>query len=243
MRLLVALLFRARRRSHIPWSAATCPQQPPEPVVGCRWEKKSIFSLDRPGSMSITRARSGIPTPISGGTAVSGSVQHIWRTRIPIIYRSSRQGDFAYNIPLKPGIYELRLHFAENLYGPENAGGGGEGSRTMTVSANGADLAARLRCAGRCRGRAHGGSEGLSRHFSGQRWATASELPSGRAAARCCRRSRFCRACAGSFVRSASWRAMCRTTPNDSRWWSPDAYFKGGQMQQQPGAGAGDRRS
>jgi hypothetical protein len=64
----------------------------------------------------------------------------IWRTQDPIIYRSSRQGDFAYNIPLKPGIYELRLHFAETFYGPENPGSGGEGSRTLSVSANGQTL-------------------------------------------------------------------------------------------------------
>ena len=76
----------------------------------------------------------------SGGSAVSGTTQHIWRTLDPIIYRTSRQGDFAYGIPLKPGIYELRLHFAESFYGPESESGGGEGSRTMTVTANGQTL-------------------------------------------------------------------------------------------------------
>ena len=34
----------------------------------------------------------------------------------------------------------MRMHFAETQYGPENAGGGGEGSRTMTVTANGETL-------------------------------------------------------------------------------------------------------
>jgi len=58
----------------------------------------------------------------AGGAAVASSVQHIWRTQDPIVYRNSRQGDFSYNIPLKPGIYELRLHFAETFYGPENSG-------------------------------------------------------------------------------------------------------------------------
>lgn len=38
---------------------------------------------------------------------------------------------------MKPGTYELHLHFAENYYGPEGAGGGGEGSRIMTVTVNG----------------------------------------------------------------------------------------------------------
>jgi hypothetical protein len=76
----------------------------------------------------------------AGGAAVSSAIQHIWRTQDPIIYRSSRQGDFAHNIPLKPGIYELRLHFAETFYGPENTGAGGEGSRIMTIVANGQTL-------------------------------------------------------------------------------------------------------
>ena len=76
----------------------------------------------------------------TGGHAVQSSAQHIWRTQDPSIYRSSRQGDFSYNIPLPPGIYELHLHFAETFYGPEDAGGGGEGSRIMTVTANGNPL-------------------------------------------------------------------------------------------------------
>jgi hypothetical protein len=55
----------------------------------------------------------------SGGTDVRSPGAHIWRTPDPELYRSSRQGDFAYDIPLKPGVYELRLHFAETSYGPE----------------------------------------------------------------------------------------------------------------------------
>src|SRR5690348_9709697 len=72
----------------------------------------------------------------AGGTVVRSTVQHIWRTQDPAIYRTSRQGDFQYDIPLKPGVYELRLHFAETYYGPEDIGGGGEGSRVMNISAN-----------------------------------------------------------------------------------------------------------
>src|SRR5438477_2478744 len=76
-------------------------------------------------------------TYFSGGKTVRSSVQRIWRTQDANIYRSSRQGDFQYDIPLKPGIYELRLHFAETFYGPEEIGNGGEGSRVMTATANG----------------------------------------------------------------------------------------------------------
>ena len=76
----------------------------------------------------------------SGGVVVRSPMHHIWRTQDPAIYRTSRQGDFSYAIPLKQGVYELRLHFAEMFYGPEEDVGGGEGSRLMAVAVNGTPL-------------------------------------------------------------------------------------------------------
>ena len=75
--------------------------------------------VDRSGKLWLPDAH------FSGGTAVRSTPAYIWRTQDPTLYRTSRQGDFSYNIPLKPGIYELHLHFAETFYGPEDAGGGG----------------------------------------------------------------------------------------------------------------------
>ena len=83
-------------------------------------------------------------TWFEGGTAVKSSVQNIWRTQNPDFYRTSRQGSFRYTISLKKGIYELRLHFAETVYDPESTGTGGEGSRLMTVRANGKSLLTRF---------------------------------------------------------------------------------------------------
>jgi hypothetical protein len=53
------------------------------------------------------------------------------------IFQTTREGDFQYDIPLNPGVYELRLHFAELLYGERNAAGGGETSRIFHADANG----------------------------------------------------------------------------------------------------------
>ena len=54
----------------------------------------------------------------TGGSPVqSPSNQVIWGTRDQQIYRNRREGNFSYDIPLKPGIYELRLYFAETLFG------------------------------------------------------------------------------------------------------------------------------
>jgi malectin (di-glucose binding ER protein) len=73
----------------------------------------------------------------TGGTPYRAEPQFIYRTLDSEIYRVSRQGDFTYDIPLKPGVYELRLHFAETFFGPEELVGGGETSRLMQVNANG----------------------------------------------------------------------------------------------------------
>ena len=76
----------------------------------------------------------------AGGTAVKNEARHIARTEDPSFYRNSREGEFRYDIPLKPGVYELHLFFAEMVYGEENNGVGGEGSRLMAVRANGQPL-------------------------------------------------------------------------------------------------------
>ena len=80
-------------------------------------------------------------TWFTGGTGVKSDVVHIWRTQDQGFYRTSRQGQsFRYDIPLKQGAYELRLHFAETVYDPESTGTGAEGKRLMTVRANGKTL-------------------------------------------------------------------------------------------------------
>ncbi|HVP00335.1 MAG TPA: malectin domain-containing carbohydrate-binding protein [Bryobacteraceae bacterium] len=73
---------------------------------------------------------------VTGGWVVSAPGHVIDGTRDSIIYQNSREGDFQYDIPLKPAVYELHLHFAETVYGEHNSGGGGETSRLFRVEAN-----------------------------------------------------------------------------------------------------------
>jgi hypothetical protein len=169
-------------------------------------------------------------TAYLGGIAVKSSVQHIWRTQDPDFYRTSRQGQFRYDIPLKKGIYELHLHFAETVFGPESTGTGGEGSRIMMVRANGKALLTHFDVVT---------DEGASRtadvkvfpqitpaadgllhlEFAGEdgKQATLSAieiLPGVR-----------------GHIRPV--RILARQTPyysNDSHWWSPDNYFEGGEL-------------
>jgi hypothetical protein len=166
----------------------------------------------------------------SGGTAVKSSVEHIWRTQDPDFYRTSRQGQFSYSIPLKKGIYELRLYFAETVFDPESAGADGEGSRIMTVRANGKPLLSRfdvIADAGASRSAdvkvfpgMQPASDGLLHlDFLGdegkQATLSAIEILPG----------------FQGHIRPV--RLLARQTPyysNDSHWWSPDNYFQGGQL-------------
>jgi hypothetical protein len=178
----------------------------------------------------------------SGGTAVHSTAAYIWRTQDPTIYRTSRQGDFGYDIPLKPGTYELHLHFVETFYGPEDAGGGGEGSRILTVTANGEPLLTDfdvLADAGggriadlRVFGDIHPADDGLlhlkfSSMKGGRAMVSAIEL------------------LPGIHGQLRPVRIVARDVPyysDDSRWWSADTYFQGGQLHatEQSAAGTDD---
>ena len=74
----------------------------------------------------------------SGGSVIIRPSERIFRTLDPDIYRHLRTGDFRYDIPLKPGFYELHLHFAETgLADFISAESSGEGQRIFGVSING----------------------------------------------------------------------------------------------------------
>jgi hypothetical protein len=72
----------------------------------------------------------------SGGREVASPDARVVLTRDPAMFRFRREGEFRYDIPLKPGVYELRLYFAETTFGPGNIAGGGETSRLFNVFAN-----------------------------------------------------------------------------------------------------------
>lgn len=76
-----------------------------------------------------------------GGQPWTIRYRRILRTDDPQLFMAARQGaGFSYDIPLNPGMYELRLYFAETFYGPDNSEGGGESSRIFDVTANGRSL-------------------------------------------------------------------------------------------------------
>ena len=80
-----------------------------------------------------------------GGDIWRARYRKILRTADTLLFLSARQGpDFGYNIPLQPGLYELRLYFAEALFGEDNQDGGGESSRIISILANGVPLITNL---------------------------------------------------------------------------------------------------
>ncbi|MGH9351585.1 MAG: malectin domain-containing carbohydrate-binding protein [Terriglobia bacterium] len=76
----------------------------------------------------------------SGGYAIVEPQVFIARAADPILFETSREGEFSYDIPLKPGTYELRLYFVETYYGPGTHAGGGETSRLFAINLNGKHL-------------------------------------------------------------------------------------------------------
>ena len=70
----------------------------------------------------------------SGGQAGDAPRQLIARTPDPTLYRYYRSGDFRYDIPLKPGTYELRLHFAQSLAPWTLVGTGGASLASVSVN-------------------------------------------------------------------------------------------------------------
>ena len=177
----------------------------------------------------------------TGGTAVRSAAQHVWRTQDPAIYRSSRQGDFTYDIPLKPGIYELRLHFAETYYGPEDPGGGGEGSRIMNIAANGKALISGFDVLAD----ASGGRTADIKIFSDVSPAQDGVLHLSFSSATGRGMVSAIEILPGYRGHMRPVLIVARDVPyysNDSQWWSSDVYFRGGQLagSEEPAIGTED---
>ena len=76
----------------------------------------------------------------SGGEISSQAHQSIARTIDNTMFEQWRRGEFSYDIPLKPGDYELHLFFVEPEFGPDAPHGGGETSRMFDVLLSGMPL-------------------------------------------------------------------------------------------------------
>jgi Malectin domain len=70
-----------------------------------------------------------------GGRPLHRGLLFTARTSRPPLFQQWRSGEFSYEIPLKPGVYELHLYFVETGYGPGLEGSANDD--TFTVKING----------------------------------------------------------------------------------------------------------
>jgi hypothetical protein len=115
----------------------------PDPTSGVAPAVENLRMIA--GSTAAYIDRSGRPWGpdrfFSGGNVLIRPAERIFRTLDPDIYRHLRSGDFRYDIPLRPGNYELHLFFAETgLADFISAESSGEGQRVFRVFANGTQL-------------------------------------------------------------------------------------------------------
>lgn len=76
---------------------------------------------------------------VTGGTPFDRSDRRIFRTQDQEMYQSGLEGNIRVDAPVKPGTYELRLHFAETRFGYTPLDGA-EALRRFDVSLNGKPL-------------------------------------------------------------------------------------------------------
>jgi len=123
-------------RVHSPAKAAGAPRATSAPL-GAESEEIRILSGSSAARYSDRAGNIWSGDRFFRGGSVFATPNHtILATADPELFRSRREGDFTYDIPLKPGLYELHLYFAETLFGDNNTAGGGESSRVFRISIN-----------------------------------------------------------------------------------------------------------
>ncbi|MGH9613371.1 MAG: malectin domain-containing carbohydrate-binding protein, partial [Bryobacteraceae bacterium] len=106
------------------------------------------LSTEEAGALRILAGRSGAPytdrfgglwisdTYFTGGSAVADT-HSILGTPDVGMFRSHREGTFHYDIPLRPGVYEMHLYFAETKFVDPVGTLGSDDMRVFNVLANG----------------------------------------------------------------------------------------------------------
>jgi Malectin domain len=95
---------------------------------GTEWDGDRYFTGGYQDSLRFGNQERSVPHPIILGAP----------DQTP--FRSFRAGQFSYRIPLAAGKYELRLYFAEVVFGMAESGDGAENQRVFDVYMNGNPL-------------------------------------------------------------------------------------------------------
>jgi hypothetical protein len=130
---------RAAGEKRVPIAAAKAPVAP-EPVHSAAEEVRILAGSSATQVVDHYGNTWSGDRYFEGGDERTVAPRPIANTQDPVIFYHRRQGKFAYHIPLKKGVYELRLYFAEAVFGENNVGGGGETTRIFQIRANGGEL-------------------------------------------------------------------------------------------------------
>jgi hypothetical protein len=131
------LVLLSARSTPLEESKAAAPPAPGATPLSADGGIRIVAGLMRPQFVdSLGHTWSG-DRYFTGGTASESLSGEVVGVLDPIIYRTSRRGAFRYDIPLQPGIYEMRLLFIERHYGRGDRAYSGEGSRVFHVEVNG----------------------------------------------------------------------------------------------------------
>ncbi|MGH9585677.1 MAG: malectin domain-containing carbohydrate-binding protein [Acidobacteriaceae bacterium] len=131
------LILGTTRRAHV--RAGNDYSSPPVPAAGTNSQVRILVGFQSPkyiGSSGQVWTGDAYST---GGTVFYRPDRQIFGTLDEQIYQRGRDGNFRYDIPLKPGVYELHLHFAETFFG-QTPLEGAEARRHFDVTMNGKPL-------------------------------------------------------------------------------------------------------
>jgi hypothetical protein len=106
------------------------------PVVGNAPQDtvRILCGYDGPPHIGPLGEKWGRDRYFQGGRPEPSAHSFTARSSDPFLFERMRTGEFNYEIPVKPGVYELHLYFIETGYGDEM--GGGENSRTFLIRLN-----------------------------------------------------------------------------------------------------------
>jgi len=126
-------LHRGSSNAEKPLPATTIPMSTPALATG--EAVRVLAGYSGQPRISASGVTWGPDQFFNGGRPDHGAQNFVGRTSDPFMYQTCRSGEFSYDVPVKPGVYEVHLFFVEVNYGPGL--GGGENDRTFAVAING----------------------------------------------------------------------------------------------------------
>jgi hypothetical protein len=115
--------------------AAPAPTEQDSPIAAASMPLRLMAGYSEAPTVDSSGAVWEADRYFQGGRPSHRGLMFTARTNRPALFQQWRSGEFSYEIPLKPGVYELHLYFVETGYGPGLEGSANDD--TFTVKING----------------------------------------------------------------------------------------------------------